>query len=321
MQAVSSSNGGYISSYKFDDTATWNIENSGYYVNNLMINGDAEFGTTYNVGFEAVTSSGAFSGNYCFSDTRLTSWVLGTLYIPININEQYYFSAYHKSVGASGLSIIFSGLLCYDRNKTTIYPYNLGGFGQTTLTATLNTGDTSASVASTSGWTAYTDPDYFRYFNIYPIGDANYGDPWKYTQLLYGYTTASANKVIFTSPYNGATMPAGTPVSNGRAGGSATYCLTAYTTIPATWTKYSVVMSGEGNNDIHGASVFRYGTKYITWMALTNYGQTGNYKFLTDNIIFGNLTRPGQGYPYNKHMSLQTLGLTKVSDMTEIGYG
>jgi hypothetical protein len=321
MQIVSGSTNLYAASYKFDETTTWTTDKDGVYeFNNLMVNGACELASTYNVNFESATLSGARSG-YCFSDTRLTAQVLGTLYIPVVTNETYFLSAWHRSTGSSGDSNLYSGYHCYDRNKVSIWCRDLGGYGNTTLAAQLNNGATSVSLTSAAGWAATGAPSYQRYLNIYPTGDPDYGDAYKYTKLLYEYSNLTSTTLTLAAPYPGVTMPAGTPVSNGQDGSTYNYALAAGGVVPNTWSYYSTVITGEGHTNIDGYTKFRYGTKYITWMSLTNYGNSGTRVILTDDIQLGNITRYGQGYPYNKHMSRLQLGTTKLSDLNEVGYG
>ena len=66
------------------------------------------------------------------------------------------------------------------------------------------------------------------------------------------------------------TLPAGTPVSNGKAGGTYSYAF-SNPNYPETWTqKVTSVFTGESRNS---STPFRYATKYIKFMILKNYNQ------------------------------------------------
>ena len=114
-------------------------------------------------------------------------------------------------------------------------------------------------------------------------------------------------------------MPAGTPVSNGRAGGTYNYFLSCGGAYPTTWSKLSVTLTGEGNGSGCGYNVFRFGTKYVTWLALHNYGQASTTQLFYDNVVFANTTNRSQTYAYNKHMSRAKLGTTFAQNFNELG--
>jgi hypothetical protein len=92
------------------------------------------------------------------------------------------------------------------------------------------------------------------------------------------------------------------------------------TSIPATWTKYSVSnITGEygyGNPPNN----FRNGTKYMVWMHLANFGQGATYSTLVDDIVMANLTNPAQSFVYNKSVSLSKYGALMTSDINELGF-
>jgi hypothetical protein len=115
------------------------------------------------------------------------------------------------------------------------------------------------------------------------------------------------------------TLPAGTPVSNGLAGGTYGYYLSCGGSFPTTWTKYSVTLTGEGKSSGCGYNVFRYGTKYVTWMALSNYGQASTAVLYYDNVVFANMTNRSQTYAYNKQMSRAKLGTAFAQNFNELG--
>ena len=75
----------------------------------------------------------------------------------------------------------------------------------------------------------------------------------------------------------------------------------------------------QGKSSGCGYNVFRYGTKYVTWMALTNYGQAATTSLFYDNVVFANMTNRSQTYAFNKQMSRAKLGTAFAQNFNELG--
>jgi hypothetical protein len=113
----------------------------------------------------------------------------------------------------------------------------------------------------------------------------------------YRLTLEDANGNPITFPNVGYATPAGTPVSNGQAGGTFNYALGA-PNYPASWTTYfTAPFTGEARTS---STPFRFATKYIKFLNLVNYnflsetaGSPASY--LIDNIILLEIT-PGKSY-------------------------
>ena len=316
----------YTKAVNFDDRVSIDTETG---LANLMVNGDAEFGSNYNLLAGGVSRTGSYDGSYCFYDIGNAGY-LGSVYIPVNTGDTYLLSYYVKSVG-SVLSRMYTGLQCFDEDLNFIDLRNCGGNGNTTLASPLNNGDTTITLTDASGWQATGAAYYYKNVLFFPANDPKYYTPWAYTRFGYGnptiyFGTRSGNTLYLSTDgvnnnltWSYGSLPAGTPVSNGVAGGTYGYYLNCYTEIPNVWTKYSLTFTGEGLTSGCGYNVFRYGTKYVTWMSLSNYGQAATSIVYYDNVVFANMTNRSQTYAYNKQMSRAKLGTAFAQNFNELG--
>ena len=197
------------------------------------------------------------------------------------------------------------GMATYNADYQHIDLRNCGGLGNTTLSRPLAVGDDKAYITSNSGWydgTTY----YFKTFCMYPAGSPY--TAYEYTRVGLnegGFYTQdggptltgngdyevdlknSSNSDITMPDLGYGTMATGTPVMNGRAGGSYCYSLGA-PNYPETWTQYATsVFTGENRNS---STPFRYDTKYVKFLILRNYNQRTGPKDCVwgiSNIFFG----------------------------------
>lgn len=319
----------YTRAVNFDDRVFIDPE-TGYA--NLMVNGDAEFGTNYNLSAGGVSRTGSYDGSYCFYDNGYRGY-LGSVYIPVNTGDTYLLSAYFKSMGTPQ-SAGYAGLACFDEDLNFIDLRNNGDSGNTTLASPVNNGDTTITLTDASGWQATGATYYFKNILFFPANHPKYYVPWQYTRFGFGhptypdiyYGTRTGNTLYLSTDgvnnnmtWSFGSLPAGTPVSNGLAGGTYGYYLSCGGSFPTTWTKYSVTLTGEGKSSGCGYNVFRYGTKYVTWMVLANYGQAGTAQLFYDNVVFANMTNRSQTYAYTKHMSRAKLGTLFTQNFNELG--
>lgn len=325
----STNNTFYTRAVNFDDRIVIDPE-TGY--SNLMTNGDAEFGSTYNISAGGVSRTGSYEGSYCFVDVGYRGY-LGSVYIPVNTSDNYLLSAYFKSMGTPQ-SAGYAGLTYFDEDLNFIDLRNQGGVGDTTLASPLNNGDTTITLTDASGWQATGAQYYFKNILFFPANHPKYYTPWTYTRFGFGHPTipdlyyGTRNGNILSLSTDGVnnnltwsygSLPAGTPVSNGLAGGTHGYYLYCGGTMPTTWTKTSVNITGEGRTSGCSYNVFRFGTKYVTWMSLSNYGQASTAILYYDNVVFANTTNRSQTYAYNKHMSRAKLGTLNAYNFNELG--
>ncbi len=221
--------------YNFDDRVSIDPETG---LANLMVNGNAEFGSTYNINAGGVSRTGSYDGSYCFVDVGYRGYT-GGVYIPVNTGDTYLLSAYFKSVG-SLQSAGYAGLQCFDEDFNFIDLRNNGDSGNTTLAAAVNNGDTSITLTDASGWQATGAQYYFKNILFYPANHPKYYTPWGYTRFGFGHPTypdiyfgtrtgntlyLSTDGVNNNMTWSFGTLPVGTPVSNGLAGGTYGYYL------------------------------------------------------------------------------------------------
>lgn len=236
---------------------------------------------------------------------------MSTDFIPINdTSANYQIIVYVKTFSKDSNNNLAGGhigMATYNSSYQHIDLRNCGGLGNTTLSRPLAVGDDKAYITSNSGW--YTgNTYYFKTFCMYPAGSPY--TAYEYTRIglhtpsggLYtqdGGPTLTGNgdyevdlknssNSDITMPNLGyGTMAAGTPVMNGRAGGSYCYSLGA-PNYPETWTqKATGVFSGENRNS---STPFRYDTRYVKFLILRNYNRrTGpnNCVWGISNIFFG----------------------------------
>jgi hypothetical protein len=294
---------------------TYGRKEFGYFQNgNFIQNSNA--GYTWGT----INSSSAYEGQYCIQGVGGGGATgLGTEYIPVDTTQTYQMIAYARTLqrGSQNNSLAGGhiGFSCYDKNKNFIDLRNCGDIGNTTLSRNLTSGDSYVYLTSTTGWS--TNPTVtFRTILLYPSTHPDYSTAHKYSRIGFGdyniyYNSASitlmqegdyrlelvnSSNVPTTFPNIGYSTPAGTPVSNGQAGGTYNYAL-SNPNYPETWTRYTTPpFTGESRNSEYP---FRYGTKFITFMILRNYNfrteSPQDHIWALDNIFFG-ICQNGKDY-------------------------
>lgn len=281
----------------------------------LFNNGDFRQGNNTNFTFGTFNNTVQYSGDGCIEIIGgAGSSAFSTEFLEVDTSKNYQMIAYARTLqrGSQNNSLGggFLGFACYDDEKTFISVERNGGYGNTTLSRNANIGDSEIYINSNNGWyQTINNLWYFRYILFYPASHPKYSTPYEYTKVgptnlvLYSpniqqmpegdyklqLVNTSGNPT--TLPNLGYSLPAGTPVSNGRAGGTYNYVLNN-NNFPETWTRYSSgFITGEGNTNISGSSVFRYGTKYVRFLVLMNYNARSetpqDHKWALDNIFFG----------------------------------
>lgn len=270
---------------------------------NLFSNGDFEYANNTNFSFSSVTSAQSYSGNYSLLMQSNNQQVTGDQYVQVDTSKYYRMTVTAKTILRSSpnnyLGYGHLGFATFDQFYNFIDLRNCGGVGNTTLTRQLNPGDSYAYVASVSGWNSSTTY-YYRHLMLNPATHPYYSTPWGYTRIGFGdYEICHANtwtwtgtdyqvalqnssNVNITMPNIGYSLPVGTPVFTGQAGG--TYSYVWVPEIPEVWTTYdSGWFTGENRNS---SLPFRQGTKYIKFMNLANYArsETTSAQYLFDNI-------------------------------------
>lgn len=272
----------------------------------LFTNGNFETGTNLYFPTGAVYPEG-YKGSYSLENTGDPQWN-GNERVSVDTTKYYTYSFVAKtikrSVPSNNLGSGYIGFACYDQLDNFVDLRNCGGVGDTTLTRACNPGDQYIYIASNSGWTVATDVYYYRNILLFPATHPYYSTPWKYSRIGFGDYNLYYNEIVdisgngteyrlklssdgtadTTMPNIGHSLPVGTPVSRGAAGG--TYNYVFVTNFPETWTKYQTApFTGESRNS---QLPFRNATKFIRFLSLTNYGQgaeTTKPTYLLDNIL------------------------------------
>lgn len=273
----------------------------------MFKNGDFEDGTNSNFTFGTLYSSDAYRGMYSLLMSLDNQSVQGSEFVAVDTSKYYRMSFRSKTISRSVpnnyLGYGYFGFAAYDESKNLIDLRNCGGLGNTTLTRQCNPGDQYIYIASNAGWTSATDTFYFRNVLFYPASHPKYSAAWKYTRIGFGDYNIYYNEIVdisgngteyrlrlssdgtanMTMPNIGYSLPAGTPIARGAAGSSYNYVWVP--NIPEQWTLYdSGWFTGETRNDY---LPFKYGTKYIKFMILSNYNRAESTpaKYLIDDVL------------------------------------
>ena len=282
----------------------------------LFNNGDFRQGNNTNFTFGTFNNTDQYSGDGCIEIVGgAGSSAFSTEFLEVDTSKNYQMIAYARTLqrGSQNNSLAGGhlGFACYDEDYNFISTNLTGGYGNTTLSREASPGDSEVYITSDTGWyNLVNNLWYFRYILFYPATHPKYSTPYEYTRLggnnpivVYNSNiqlTAQGDYKLelqntagnpTTLPNLGYSLPAGTPVSNGRAGGTYNYVL-GNPDYPETWTRYaSSFITGEGNTGISGYRVFRYGTKYVRFLVLMNYNARSetpqDHKWALDNIFFG----------------------------------
>ncbi len=245
---------------------------------NMLLNGAMESLTGW-TNFTSVETTDKYEGTSSLKVTNnMENW--SSNYIKIDPTKRYRLSGCFKSVGAGGLSIMYFGYEPWD-NKYRQITWGMSNFYEsrkTTLAQSLNPGDSTVYLTSVANFTTSS-----AYLGLYPFED--YPD-YTYTRYMYSYNAINVgnNSLTLNSVYPGPALPAGTKVAQIWNGyGTYMYSVLSYATIPSTWSCYSAEIYGQPVPMVRSGQ-FRYGTKYIKIILLSNYTQNNTYSVLVDNL-------------------------------------
>ena len=233
--------------------------------NNLIINGNAEFGNNtnfYSLKYDNIRK--------CFYSNDKTT-VLSEDFIPVNRKDTYKLYGEFKDLAGSDASYFF-GLACYDAKKREIKHEQVHFIQntKTTLAVALKPGDTTVTLTSAANWSQQS-PGQSHHTKTIGVWTANSEyPPYTYTRTLIPYLSISGNVLTLASVWSGAEIPAGTPVANMYSGG--TYLYIAADSATSEWVKREGTISGwssPGDEE----NKFRYGTEYVKILILPNYNK------------------------------------------------
>lgn len=263
----------------------------------LITNGNALLGN--NTNFSSWTFDGAVSNNSPGSFTK-ASGTKNTYttdeFFPVNTDNEYTFAFDVKS--KNGLATLYSMLMFYDVDKNVVGASNhiYGAGSTTTLAKDLKSGDTVIYLTDASGWS--TSMRYGFYLAIW-----NYKNSFGYTYPKETYTrnritlphasdmltssclNKTANTLTLTTAYSGATIPAGTYVSQGGDGGTYKYFPLTGAVIGTEWKRYSGKISGVDYSGANKGAMFPPGTAYAKVGYLWNYNNSADQLWLTNVVV------------------------------------
>lgn len=294
----------------------------------LVANGNGLMGD--NTNFSQWTFDGAIANNSAGSFTKpagSAATYATDEYFPVNPTNEYTFSLDAKS--SKGVGRLYSMLMFYDADKREIsagtHLHNAAS--TTTLAKDLKAGDTVVYLTSTNGWsTSYAYGFYLTVWNYknsfgytYPAGT------YSRTRLTLtksgNYLTnlnTSAKTVTLASAYSGATIPAGTAVSQGGDGATYKYFPCSNTKIPTSWTSYSGKITGVDNSGQNKSNTFPPGTAYAKVGFLWNYQGSGNGEQLwVTNISVSDTTAASAAQ--NTANAAQTAANNAQTDVDQLG--
>lgn len=272
----------------------------------LWDNGDFESGTNSGFTFGTIYTDMSHRGLYSLLMETNNQQVQGSQFIEVDTSKFYRMTVKARTIARSTpnnyLGGGYLGFATYDQFYNFVDLRNCGGVGNTTLSRALNPGDSYAYITSSSGWSTAAEY-YYRHFMINPSTHPYYSSAWGYTRIGFGDTTLcysptivntgtdfrltlqDANGNPITMPNIGYSLPIGTPVFNGVAGGTYNYVFGNPSHSDTSWSNYdSGWFTGENRNS---SLPFRQGTKYIKFMVLSNYAmsETVAPKYVFDDIM------------------------------------
>ena len=254
----------------------------------LITNGNGLMGD--NTNFSTWTFDGAIANNSSGSFTKAAGSA-GTYttdeFFPVNPANEYTFSLDAKS--SKGVGKLYSMLMFFDADKNQISAGNhiYNAASTTTLAKDLKAGDTVIYLTNSSGWsTTYSYGFYMIVWNYknsfgytYPSGTYSRTRltlPKNGNYLNSANLNKTAHTITLASAYSGATIPAGTSVSQGGDGATYKYFPCSNTLVPTTWASYSGKISGVDYSGQNKANIFPPGTAYAKIGFLWNYQGSGN---------------------------------------------
>lgn len=289
----------------------------------LFKNGDFRDGN-FNFSWGEANTVNKLSGSACLQIVGGGgATALSDQFLEVDTTKSYQMIAYARTISRGTAGTLAGGHLgfsCYDQFFNFIDLRNCGDIGNTTLSRTANPGDSIIYFTSSTGWFTGADVTnnyaFSRQILFFPSTHPYYSTPWQYTRFnnvsyyrmeqtpqgdwaVYLDANISSQINTYTAttlPNYGYSLPAGTPISRGAAGGTFNYALGA-PDYPETWTRFATpVFTGSSYNSGYP---FRYGTKYIKFMVLRNYNRrleaVQDHVWAIDRVFFGQVL-PGRDY-------------------------
>lgn len=284
---------------------------------NLIENGSAQLGSTYNFtagSTPTYSTADSYDGDGKSFTRASSATILSNEYVRVNRFDTYRLVGALRSIGAGGLSTTYFGLACYDKDKNfiehvmSVHPSNT----RTTLAQQLNNGDTTVYLTSSANWVVGTagQTAYNKWIGFYTGTDY---PPYTYTRTVARYVTVGTNTLTLQSAWSGGTVAAGTPVANNLEGSTFNY-LYYNASLPSTWTVATNTITGYATTGSDTA--FRYGTEFVRVLMLLNYAQASTYETRFDAIQLYNTST---FQPYRAPQGPTSTGVFEAMEVSEIG--
>lgn len=283
---------------------------------NLVTNGNGLMADNYNFGTFTFDATETHGGGGSFLVNANTASKFSDELIPVDPDKYYRLVAWGKSGDANGSNYNSSnrqylGLAAFDADGFAITPYYFykqPNSADTVLTAPLNPGDTTFSIANSSNWynlTAYTSRQFawWPYTNSKGYTYANYTYSRNSTVQYGVYQAAGGSKGVWaagaitsngtinlTAPWPGPALPAGTPISNYIGAGTYKYIALVGQQVPNTWTRYEGYIGSYDTTRGLDYNLFSYGTAYVKVLFLVNYHGAADNNVRWSDIWFSELS-------------------------------
>lgn len=274
---------------------------------NLVANGTGLLGDntnfslfTFNPTNRPEGSGGSFQTPMGSTATRNTDeW------LPVDPTKHYTFSLMAKQLAAGVSSWFYSGFIMGDIDKQSIQPYHymrVQGAVLTTLSAPLNPGATTITLADATGWyegaTAHQRTiGFFDYADskgfVYPSGTYTRNVIFDTNNGAWAANGINGNIITLAQPYSGPARPAGTPVGNMMSGGTYVYVGGGNSLAPAEWTPFTEEFGGLVTGGLSAGSApkgFPPGTAFARIMVLPNRSDGSATAVPTSQMAFANIS-------------------------------
>lgn len=200
-------------------------------------------------------------------------------FVPIDLSKPILPSMWVRQVNAGVVSRCYFGLAPYDVDGLLITPTHYGEASgtRTTLTAPLVAGQASVQLASAAAW-PNTGPARVVMIWGYTDGKGKKWGPGTYTRLISAYNAGgvNGNTLTLSTPWTGATIPAGTSISIGITGGTYMYAPgITNALVPEQWTQLMATVPYGGvhtDTSVPATTAFPIATTQAKVVVLANYG-------------------------------------------------
>lgn len=238
----------------------------------------------------------SWNGNVSLVDGVFTATgsITQSIYIPVSSSRRYRFSCEFRVTNDDGKNGFYFAFYPYDNNNFNsaieiASVYRIAGT-PTTLAQDLKSGDTTVVLTDASTWTSTSVYRRIGICDVLAWGNNR-------ASATYSYSSINGNVLTLSSPYNKATIPAGTTVAAFSSGNTYYYPIFwSHATLPTDWTNVSV--------EFNGGNSIRYSCQYIR-LATLGYSHTYQMKNLRLECIsdtqFCNVLEPSANTSINKN--------------------